>query len=99
MSWTYSARRKKGTSDQWAYQRDLYIWLPGAEEADHRPISDSEDESVSGPSALDVLNELGAEGWELANRETTSSALGKYYGWAEASFPVATLWTLKRPVG
>lgn len=102
VAWAYSVSRKKGTAPadkEWAYKRDLYIWLPGADEADHRPVSDSEDEGVSGPSILDVLNELGAEGWELAHRETASSGLGKYYGWLEASFPVATTWTFKRPVG
>jgi hypothetical protein len=96
--WTYSVRRKKNTADQWAYRRDFYIWLPGATEADHRPISDSEDESISGPSRTDVLNELGALGWELVDRETTNSVLGKSHGWFEASYPISTTWTFKRPV-
>lgn len=99
--WTYSAKHKKGTSpadDDWAFKEDLYIWLPGATESDHRCIHDSEDESISGTHTLDVLNELGAEGWEMIDRETTNSAFGKSYGWIEASFPVSVARTLKRPV-
>ncbi len=98
VTWTSSVRPKKGTNDQWAYKRDLYIWFPDAEEADHRLVSDSEDESVAGPSMLEVLNELGAEGWELVDRETTNSGVGKSHGWPEASFPVAVTRTLKRPI-
>jgi len=101
VTWIYSVARQKGTAEsdnKWAHKRDLYIWLPGAKKADHRPMSDSEDEAVSGPNMLDVLNELGAEGWELVDRETTNSGLGKSQGWFEASFPITTTRTLKRPV-
>jgi hypothetical protein len=99
--WSLSVSKKEFPvqGSEWAVRKDLHIWLPGTEQSDHRPISDSEDDSISGPRNLDVMNELGADGWELACRETTGSAVGiSTYGWPEASFPVATTWHFKRPV-
>jgi hypothetical protein len=102
MSYTYAVRPREGTTEaegRWAYKEDIYVWLPGAEKAVHHPVRDTEDETVSGPNRLDVLNELGAEGWELVDRESTGSAAGKTaYGWSEGSWPITIVWTLKRPV-
>ena len=78
--WNYSVAPRKGTEpsdNDWVYKRDFYIWRPGAEEADHRAVMDSEDESVSGPSLTEILNELGAEGWELIDTRDTGSLVGK----------------------
>jgi len=99
--WTYAIAPQAGTVEserKWAYKEDIYIWHPGAEKAEHRPVRDSADSRISGPRPLDVLNELGAEGWELVETSVTGSAVGPKYGWDEASFPVERGWTLKRPV-
>jgi hypothetical protein len=100
--WIYSVAPQKGFTEsdgKWAHKEDIYVWRPGAEKAEHLPMSDTEDETVAGPSLLDVLNDLGAEGWELVTRETTRSGVGKSYGWFEGSFPIAVNYVLKRPVG
>jgi hypothetical protein len=49
-------------------------------------------------SALDIYNELGADGWELVSAVVRSSALNPTYGWSTASAPISTNAVLKRPV-
>jgi hypothetical protein len=45
-----------------------------------------------------ILNELGADGWELVSSQVFSSKLGKSRGWDNASSPIDTRMLLKRPV-
>jgi hypothetical protein len=98
--WTYEAimlpRSAPNAKLKWRFKRDFYIWRPGAAESDHRPVYDSEDKEVSGPNGLEILNELGAEGWELAGETISESIVGKRFGWPEAGHPVRREWTLKR---
>ena len=97
--WAYEAISLSTSRDnpKWRYKKDFYIWHPGATEADHRPVSDSEDKEVSGPNSLDLLNELGKEGWELVGEMISESAIAKRLGWPDAGYPIRREWTLKRP--
>ncbi len=96
--WTYDAKLLPGPADdgKWAFKEDFWIWHPGAETADHRPLRDTEDKDVSGPDILEILNELGAEGWELVSETVRESSAGKRRGWPEAAHPIVRQWTLKR---
>ena len=47
---------------------------------------------------LELQNDLGADGWELASELIQSSRVGNNNGWLETSVPVEMLWTFKRPV-
>jgi len=97
--WNYSIAPREGTvpsDNDWVYKKDLYIWRPGATKADHRPVMDSEDKSVSGPSLVEILNELGAEGWELIDTQQTGSVVGKTLGWYEGSYPISSTRTFRR---
>jgi hypothetical protein len=95
--WVNSVEEVSRDPVKYGWANDLYIWRPGAEEAERLPEWSSRDKSVTGPSELDVLNELGAEGWELVGREVLDSVVGKLSsGWSEGGFPVRTRATLKR---
>jgi hypothetical protein len=100
VTWTYTVAPRKGkepSDNDWVYKKDMYVWLPGAEQPVHHPISDSEDGGLVGTSALRVYNELGAEGWELVQARDTGSVVGKTGGWYEGSYPVSSTMTFKRP--
>lgn len=99
--WRYQAERLPSPNDapKWGFKEDFYVWHPGAKEPDFRPQRDSEDGAVSGPDSLEILNELGAEGWELIGELVRESTVGKRYGWPEAGHPIIRQWTLKRRVG
>ncbi len=43
-----------------------------------------------------ILNELGAEGWELVATEVQASRVGKSQGWIEVGFPVRQVYIFKR---
>ena len=101
LDWIYSVENLPSTPagrNQYAYTSDLHIWRPGAEEADIRPLWSSTDSSVSG-NVLDVLNELGAEGWEIATHVISDTILGPKDKWAEVGYPIRTQRILKRPAG
>ncbi len=100
VTWTYSAAPRAGTTrddGEWVFKKDMYVWLPGAEEPVRHRISDTEDGSLVGTSALRVYNELGAEGWELVQARDTGSVVGKTGGWHEGSYPISSTMTFKRP--
>ena len=97
--WVYEAIPLPGPIEQrkWRFKKDFYIWEPGAPEADHRPVSDTQDEEVAGPNVLDLLNELGEKGWELVEGTISETTVGKRYGWPEVGYPIRREWTLRRP--
>ena len=63
-----------------------------------RPGRKNENLPANSP-LLELQNDLGADGWELASELIQSSRVGNNNGWLEASVPVEMLWTFKRPVG
>jgi hypothetical protein len=85
--------------EYWAYTNIICIWLPGAEEADERLAWSSEESDQTRTNVLTVLNELGAEGWELVSRVIQSNAMGKSnLGWTTAGWPIETVWSMKREI-
>ena len=44
-----------------------------------------------------LLDEFGADGWELVNQYTRESVVvSKMYGWSNVGTPLSTSWTFKR---
>ena len=81
----------------WHQTHTFFIWRPGSKKAEERAGWSTDNDKPGG--ALPVLNELGAEGWELVDRSTVSSSSGSSrLGWAGAAWPVEIIWTLKRPI-
>jgi hypothetical protein len=69
----------------------------------HLSITRSRDRRVQRVHAekpfMEVMHELGAEGWELVGESVTSSALFEGHdGFPAASVAVGRRWTFKRPV-
>jgi len=94
-----SQEPKKWPSGRISYsqRQDLEIWRPGDKDPELIPLWSSEDESVTGSRPRALLNEYGAEGWELASDVVTESAVGKTQsGWERAGFPIRREWVLKR---
>ncbi|HEX3733776.1 MAG TPA: hypothetical protein VHU86_01355 [Solirubrobacterales bacterium] len=98
--WTYEAKPLPGSAEnrQWAFKEDFWIWHPGAETAEHRPYKDTQEKNVSGTPLLTILNEFGAQGWEVITETLRESAAGKRRGWPEAAYPIVRQWLLKRRV-
>ena len=95
--WVYSAKKlsQDPAKHEFAFKKDLFIWHPGAGEADVRPLWSSADADVVG-NCLDVLNELGAEGWELVTEVVMDSTVGPREDWGEVGYPVRQRWLFKR---
>jgi hypothetical protein len=78
----------------WKVQK-YYIWLPGVTEPDVR-LSWETGEDDYRVNFLDILNELGAQGWELASNLVASTAMGPSLGRETTGFPIRTQTVLKR---
>lgn len=119
LSWTYSAEQRTlisgppglatsevaapGEATYWYFWETFYIWRPGAEKAETRDgwASDKKEKFLS---TMQVLNELGAEGWELVSEEADRSYVSRsdsspIQGWGGSpiSNPIRKRWTFKRP--
>lgn len=79
--------------ERWIYKSEYRIWRAGSEEGE---LCASGDDS-SPPPLLQILNELGGEGWELVGFEVVRSRIGKAQGWSEVGYPVRRVWMFKRP--
>jgi hypothetical protein len=103
LSWAYRAEkiegvpptpleRKLGADPAWIYSQEFYVRRPGATE----PEEIFDGDSGAAPHFSSILNELGAEGWELVGFESSSNRVGKSLGWSEVGYPVARNWVFKR---
>jgi hypothetical protein len=81
----------------WWKTQTMYIWLPGAEEADVRLAWETTDDDYR-VSRLQVFNELGAAGWEVASSEVLDNAMGPSYGRETTSYPICIYTLFKRRV-
>jgi hypothetical protein len=82
----------------WWREQAYEIWLPGATEADRR-ISWSTADPRHKINALEILNELGAQGWELVTSAASYTAIDSgVFGWDTVGTPVQVTLTLKRPM-
>lgn len=91
MTVRWVARRNPG-------RHDFVIRRPGEEDEETRRQWSKADPDAVGPSAEDLLNEFGAEGWELVSALVTESAVGgTLSGWDRGGFPIQREWILKRP--
>lgn len=75
--------------DEFATVKEVYQIL--------RPGKEPEDLG-SDLNWLSLLNELGADGWELvAERMQSSVVASQMYGWPDVGTPILMVWTFKRP--
>lgn len=81
----------------WWITQTFYIWLPGARKAEERLSWETTDGDVYRMTFLDVLNELGVDGWEVVSNTVRNSAMGRSFGRETTSFPTRVHTLLKRP--
>lgn len=95
------------TAVSWAYTFDTEGPVPtwrqtfsihrAGQATEERPYWSSETPDDTGPSLLEILNELGAEGWELVNDTVNDSKImDERGGWAEVGTPIARQYLFKR---
>ncbi len=103
VSWSWTAARKaieeQTPGSTFRFNETFYLWRPGASEAEVRLAYSTDDPDTRRKTTImDILNELGAEGWELVTSVVTKSTVGPMDGWETAGYPITRGWTLKRPV-
>lgn len=78
---------RPGQSQTWS--QEYWISRPGAEQ---------EQLAAAGVDFDVLLNEFGAEGWELVSENTRDSVvIAEQRGWPNVGTPVSIVWTFKRP--
>lgn len=104
--WTSNMGRREPNAagkPQWEFWECMNIWRPGAEKSE---VHDTRklDEQGRKPNVLDLLNRLGAEGWELVSVEADRSKIIRSsshslqgFEFMPVSDPVRRRYFFKRP--
>jgi hypothetical protein len=91
--WTLPADGSPGKA---IWRSKLHIYRSG-QEAEIRDCYDSEEPVAKAAWWLDVLQELGAEGWELVGETVQDTVLvSEENGWKSKGTPANVRWLLKR---
>lgn len=93
LSWAMTATPPDAVYDEWRLEASFHIFRPGALSAETRSYDGTQ------PSTLgfELLNELGAEGWELVSNVVERTAVAPAQGYQTAGVPIATTQIFKRP--
>ena len=93
LAWAMTATPPDASSDAWRLDASFHIFRPGAASAETR----SYDGSQASTLGFELLNELGAEGWELVSSTVERTAVAPAQGYQTAGVPIATTQIFKRP--
>lgn len=94
MVWRYSTAKKADEKRTW--RQELTITRPG-QDGETRLVWTSPPTDEAKTSTLDVLNDLGAEGWELVTETVLDSEIfSRLHGWESVGSPVLMRYLLKR---
>lgn len=97
VEWVATTSRKMiDGSPRQTHRSEIEIAAPG-EEKEIRLSYDSENPEAQTENLLQVLNELGAEGWELIGEVVSESIIAPKSGWPQVGMPIRTQYLLKRP--
>jgi len=94
VAWSLTAPPPADATQAWALQGTFQISRPGAKGVETRR-HDGAHESTLG---FELMNELGAEGWELVSNTIDRSAVAPTQGYQTAGVPIASTQIFKRPV-
>jgi hypothetical protein len=92
LSWAMTATPPDATSDAWRLEASFHIFRPGAAVAETRTY----DGALASTLGFQLMNELGAEGWELVSSVVERSAVAPAQGYQTAGVPIATTQIFKR---
>jgi hypothetical protein len=88
---------REGWAFFWWYEQRFSIHVSGAAKADIRQAWTAAEDHRANVNLLEILNELGTDGWELVSYGVLSSAIGGDHGPRTAGSPIQTQAWLKRP--
>jgi hypothetical protein len=92
LSWAMTATPPDEVSDVWRLDASFHIFRPGVA-AETR----SYDGTQASMLGVELLNELGSEGWELVSSVVERTAVAPAQGYETAGVPIATTQIFKRP--
>jgi hypothetical protein len=99
VNWVYtreSALPEDGPPEKTAWRSKLHIYRSG-QKTETRDCYDSEQPVANAAWWLDVLQELGGEGWELVGETVQDTVLiSEENGWKSRETPANVRWLLKR---
>jgi hypothetical protein len=92
VAWNLTATPPSASSEAWGLVGSIHISRPGTA-AEIRTY----DASLVSTVAFDLLNELGADGWELASHVVERSTVTAAQGYQTVGVPVGSTQIFKRP--
>jgi len=93
LSWAMTATPPDAVSNDWRLEASFHIFRPGAVTAETRTYDGTQPATLG----FELLNELGAEGWELVSNVVERTAVAPAQGYQTAGVPIATTQIFKRP--
>jgi hypothetical protein len=94
VAWTLTATPPATAADAWNLQGAFHVSRPGVSGAETRTY----DGAQSSTLMFDLLNEFGADGWELVSNVVERSTVAPAQGYQTAGVPIASTQIFKRPV-
>ena len=93
VAWSLTATAPIAPSEAWGFVGTFHISRPGVSGAETRTY----DAALVSTMAFDLLNELGAEGWELVSNVVERSAVTSAQGYQTVGVPITSTQIFKRP--
>jgi len=93
VAWSLTATPPVPPSEAWAFVGTFQISRPGVSGAEIRTY----DAALVSTMASDLLNELGADGWELVSNVVERSAVTSAQGYQTVGVPITSNQIFKRP--
>ena len=93
LSWAMTATPPDAMSESWRLEASFHIFRPGAAAAETRTYDGTQASTLG----FQLLNELGAEGWEMVSSVVERTAVAPAQGYQTAGVPIATTQIFKRP--
>jgi hypothetical protein len=94
VAWTLTATPPATPADAWDLQGAFHISRPGVSGVETRRYDGSQASTLM----FDLLNEFGADGWELVSNVVDRSTVAPAQGYQTAGVPIASTQIFKRSV-
>lgn len=92
VTWSLTATAPASAAEQWRLDGAFQISRPGVAGVETRRY----DAAQATTAAFELLNELGAAGWELVSHVVDRSAIAPAQGYQTAGIPIASTQIFKR---
>jgi len=94
VAWNLTATPPAGAGDSWRLDGAFQISRPNVQGVEIRRYDGSQATTLG----YDLLNELGADGWELVSSVVDRSTVAPAQGYQTAGVPIASTQIFKRPL-